>query len=177
MAMVNLFFAIKPPTAKASAIAQFAAVIRSAHGLCGQSMGAERLHVTLAPCHAGRQGLDDAIERAMAVGAALRHHAFPVTFEWTESFYSRPGRCPLVLRGEQGLGDLCAFRADLRDRMRRAGLGVDPGFTPHVTLIWADRLVGQHPVAPICWQAAELLLVQSHVGHSRHTHVAQWRLE
>jgi 2'-5' RNA ligase len=176
-ASINLFFALLPPPALRPALVQLGAVLRSAHGLRGASIGADRLHLTLASCLDERRPLDDCIAAAKAVGDQISHAAIPLLFEWTDSFYTRPGACPLVLRGAQGLDQVCAFRRLLRAQMQKSGLAMDASFTPHITLLWADRVVGAHPIAPIHWQADELVLVKSLVGQSRHVHVARWPLQ
>jgi 2'-5' RNA ligase len=173
---INLFFALLPPPSLRPSMARLGAQLRSAHGLGGNSVGPERLHVTMANCLDGGLSVEEAIVRARMVGNELSYPAFPITFEWTESFYHRPGRCPLVLRGDHGLTDLCAFRRVLHARMLRAGFAVPSSFTPHVTLLWADRPVGAHPIAPVRWTVEELVLVLSPVGQSRHIHLARWCL-
>jgi 2'-5' RNA ligase len=60
--------------------------------------------------------------------------------------------------------------------MLRAGFGVEQSFTPHVTLLWADRRVADYPVAPIGWSVREFVLTASLQGLSRHIDVARWQL-
>ncbi len=61
--------------------------------------------------------------------------------------------------------------------MRRAGLVVEQDFTPHITLLWADRRIEEYPIAPIGWTVREFVLTISLEGQSRHIHVARWPLD
>ena len=173
---VKLFFALKPPASVARQMADLAATIGGARGMTGHWMRADLLHVTLALCHEGRDGLQEAAARAMTVGEGLRQGPPAITFDRTQSYLNSGGQHPFVLCGRHGLDDIIAFRAVIRARMRRAGFEVASSFNPHVTLMWSDRIIAPHPVFPIRWTAEELLLVESHVGQARHRHVARWPL-
>lgn len=174
---VKLFFALKPPAAVAQRMADLGATIGRARGMSGHWMRAELLHVTLAPCHDGRDGLQDATARAMAAAEGLRHQPLRIAFDRTCSYPHGAGQHPFVLCGQHDLDDVTAFRAVLRARLRRAGFAPGHSFSPHVTLLWSERIIAPHPVSPIRWTAEELLLIESHVGQGRHRHVARWPLQ
>ena len=59
--------------------------------------------------------------------------------------------------------------------MLNAGFEVH-SFTPHVTLLWADRRVDEYPIAPISWTVREFVLTASLQGYARHIDVASWPL-
>ena len=61
--------------------------------------------------------------------------------------------------------------------MVRGGFAVPHSYTPHVTLLWADRSVEEYPIAPIAWDVREFSLVLSVQGWSRHIDVARWSLD
>ena len=61
--------------------------------------------------------------------------------------------------------------------MMRAGFTVERSFTPHLTLLWADRCVEAYPIAPITWTVRDFVLVLSLPGQSRHIHVGHWQLQ
>jgi 2'-5' RNA ligase len=46
-------------------------------------------------------------------------------------------------------------------------------FTPHVTLLYAERNVEECPIEPICWTVNEFVLIHSMHGHVR---LARWPL-
>ena len=58
--------------------------------------------------------------------------------------------------------------------MQRAGFAVSSGFTPHMTLMWADRRVEDYPIAPITWQVRDFELVLSADGD--HIQLGRWPL-
>jgi 2'-5' RNA ligase len=80
------------------------------------------------------------------------------------------------LRGEDGLKPLIGFQQQLREQMARAGFAVRRNYTPHITLLWADRCIDEYPIAPIGWTVRDFVLVMSHVGASQHIHLGRWRL-
>lgn len=168
---VKLFFAMLPPTDLRAQIAGLRNTIQRARRLRGHVIAAERLHNTLLQIPASRR----VVERAKDAAARLRAPAFPVRFEWTQSF-THHGQKPFVLSGGDGLAPLRAFQGLLRDTMRDAGLPTSPGFTPHITLLWADALVEDAPIAPLAWTVRDFALIASPQGHSRHIRLAQWRL-
>jgi 2'-5' RNA ligase len=174
---VRVFFSMLPPMDMTPTIETLCAVKRRAHGLRGRAIATELLHNTLAPVHHPRLSLDEMIARAKQVGDGLAHPAFPVRFDRTDSFHIRNQGHPLVLLGGDGLEPLRSFRRTLCARMAQAGLPVSRDFTPHITMVWADRCVGEYPIAPIHWIVREFVLTVSLQGQSRHIHVARWPLK
>jgi RNA 2',3'-cyclic 3'-phosphodiesterase len=60
--------------------------------------------------------------------------------------------------------------------MTRAGFPVAWNYTPHITLLWADRCVNEYLIAPIGWMVHDFVLLLSLAGASRHIPVADWQL-
>ena len=173
---VRLFFAVLPPETSARTIALLGGALQQAHQLPGRMISEERLHATLAAVNDPLHPFADVVARAKRVGTSIRHPAFPVCFDWSESFQHASQQHPLVLRGNDGLRPLIGFQRELRDQMRRAGFVVEGSFTPHITLLWTRRCVEAHPIAPIHWTVRDFALIQSDVGQSRHIHLARWQL-
>jgi 2'-5' RNA ligase len=172
---VKLFFAIRPEGEAGVTIEKLGTRLKIAHRLRGRPISRERLHNTLAVVHdAGT--LSENIARAKAIGDRLWHRRFSVRFDRTGSFRGGDHGHPFVLRGEEGLEPLSEFRDTLCARMQRAGFDVVRAFTPHVTLLWADRCVEEYPIAPIAWTVREFVLTASLQGRSRHIDVARWPL-
>jgi 2'-5' RNA ligase len=177
----RLFLALFPPPETALQIAELASQIRSAHALRGRPLEAARFHITLN--HLGDYvGLPPDVVRqaraAVAEAAALTQ-PFAVAFNRAESFASMPRNRPLVLRGDdEGLSALMAFHKVLGTALKKANLGqwAKPGYTPHVTLLYDDSLLGATSVPPVAWTAGEIVLVQSLLGETRHVHLARWPL-
>jgi 2'-5' RNA ligase len=174
---VRLFFAVLPPPDERRAIARLGAGLQRAHHLRGRPIGSDRLHLTLAGVQSTSGSLDAVIAHARSIGAQFRHLSFPVQLEWSESFRLRHHSHLLVLRGATGIEALMEFRQKLRTAMLQAGFAVPSGFTPHVTLLWADRAVDAHPITPIQWPVRDFALVLSIAGEARHTHVGRWPLQ
>jgi 2'-5' RNA ligase len=173
---VKLFFAIRPDDAAGAAIENLAWRLKHAHRLEGRPMDRARLHNTLAAVH-DTGTLTDNIRRAKSIGDRLWQRSFSVRFDWTASFQHKDNRYPFVLRGEDGATPLSDFRAALRTEMLLDGFAVERGFTPHVTLLWADRRVDEdYPVAPIAWTVRDFVLTASLQGQSHHIEVARWCL-
>ena len=175
-APIKLFFAIKPDDAAGAAIETLSDRLRRAHRLRGRPVARERLHNTLALVH-DVGTLRENIARAKAIGDRLWHRSFSVRFDWTGSFRGGDSGHPFVLRGDDGLAPLLAFRDALRAQMLRAGFGVAAGFTLHVTLMWADRCVDDHPTLPIAWVVRDFVLTASVQGYSCNIEVARWPLQ
>ena len=106
----------------------------------------------------------------------MRQQSFPLALEWTQSFAHDGHYQPFVMCGEDGTRCLKHFRKALAEEMRRVGFKVSPGFTPHVTLLWADRRVDEHPMLPVGWTATDFVLIESIRGRSRHTELGRWCL-
>lgn len=176
----RLFLALFPPPAIALEIAELAARIRASHGLRGRPLEAARFHITLN--HLGDYaGVPPGVVRqasAAAAETAAAAQSFAVSFDRAESFASMPRNRPLVLRGGEGLSALMAFHQSLGMALRKANLGqwAKPGYTPHVTLLYDDSLLGATPVPPVTWTAGEFVLVHSLLGETRHVHLARWPL-
>lgn len=174
---IHLFFAVLPPHEASAAIERLGLRLQQAHRLGGHRIGRDRLHLTLAGVFATGCSLSDTVARAKSVAAGIHCRRFPLCLEWSESFRLRRSHHPFVLRGDRGVGPLADLRREIRARMVRAGFRVETSFTPHVTLLWADRCVEANPIAPIHWTVRDFALVLSVVGQSRHIHVERWRLQ
>jgi len=174
---IHLFFALLPPRDTGDVLERLGRHLQQAHRLRGQRIGQDRLHITLAPVFAPHRSLADTVARAKSVAAEIQYRRFPICLEWSESFRLRGSRHPFVLRGEQGVQPVADLRREMRTQMIRAGFTVETSFTPHVTLLWADRAVEANPIAPIPWTVRDFVLVLSVVGQSRHIHIGRWPLQ
>jgi 2'-5' RNA ligase len=170
--MASLFFATKPASDMRFAIATLGQRLIRAHGLQGHVMDPGRLHLTLAAAWADHMSLQEAIWQAQMAAAEVQGTACSACFDVVGSFRN-PDRYPFVLHGE-GMNELASFRARLREAMRRAGFAVASGFTPHMTLMWADRRIEDHPVAPISWPIEDFELILSSGGN--HIRLGRWPL-
>jgi 2'-5' RNA ligase len=113
---------------------------------------------------------------ACEAAADVRAPAFEVLFDRSVSFRGRPGNRPFVLVGDEGLERLRSFRRTLGVAMAGKGFRylANKDFTPHVTLLHAERSVEEHPIEPICWTVNEFVLIRSMHGHVQ---LARWPLQ
>lgn len=176
----RLFFAVYPDAQAAQRIVELAQSVRAGHGLRGNPLRADRVHVTLHHLgdHAGLP--DPLVAAAGAVAASMTMLPFEVGFDRIASFPGRARKRPWVLRSGEGDSNspLFAFQAALGERLRAAGLGryVERRFTPHVTLLYDERSLAPQPVPPIGWTVRELVLVHSLIGRSEHRVLGRWGL-
>ena len=168
----RVFLAIIPDAAATARIYRLARALKHAHGFCGRIIEPERLHVSL--FFLGELS-EQIVQVASEAAAEVRMPPFEVSFDRSASFRGKPGNRPLVLVGDGGLDRLKSFRRTLGAAMARKGLRylAKKDFTPHVTLLYADRNVEEHPIEPIRWTVNEFVLVYSMRGH---VHLARWPL-
>ena len=173
----RLFFAIFPDAGTAARIAQLSVLLRLELGLQGKPLATERLHSTL--YHVGDYaGLpQDVIAKASDVALSVTMPPFTVAFDGAESFRGRPGNQPFVLRGQDGIVGLIMLQQRLASAMEKAGLGRRmPSYTPHITLMYGDRLVVDRRIDTVTWAVHEFVLVHSLLGRSCYREVMRFPL-
>jgi RNA 2',3'-cyclic 3'-phosphodiesterase len=174
-----LFFAIFPTLEIAALVAQLTLRLCSELSLKGRPLTTGRLHVTLD--HLGNfVGLPkNIVDTARTVAAAIAEPPFEIVFDRVASLgHGRVNR-PFVLRGNEGVVALTAFRQTLVAALAEAGLGSGErsSYTPHVTLLFDDRRVSERAVETVAWTAHEFVLVRSLLGRSRYVVLARWPLQ
>lgn len=174
----RLFFAILPSPDTAVQIAERIRFLRVEHDLKGRPITPERLHVSL-------HGLGDhprlpeaLIGQARCAAAAVAMPPFEVVFDRAVSFARKNKKPPVVLRASGDVTPLIAFHRRLGDAMKKAGLGrrVASRFTPHMTLIYDDRVVKERAIEAVRLTVRDFALVHSLVGRSRYIELARWPL-
>lgn len=175
---VNLFFALLPERETVAPISQIGETVCGAHKFRGKPIWPDRLHLTLLPVGDRDLDLAEIVKRARNAAMRVRAAQFEMALDITESFYVRRESHPFVLGSGEGLQKLTALRRSLAQEMAHEGFDdySRTSFTPHMTLMWADRCVDEYPVAPIRWTVRDFVLVMSLVGKSRHEYLARWPL-
>jgi 2'-5' RNA ligase len=94
------------------------------------------------------------------------------------SFRHTRSKRPFVLRAGGDTAALAAFHRALGEAVIRAGLDrrVTWHFTPHMTLLYDQRLVAEHAIEAFGWTVTDFVLVHSLVGQGKHVHLARWPL-
>jgi 2'-5' RNA ligase len=171
-----LFFALLPGAEGALQIARLRERLLLERGLTGRRIATERLHVSLHTVGAWHGLSRAAVRAAKEVGASFSKPPFEVVFERAMSF---AGERAFVLRAEAEVA-FTSFHHALGIEMKKAGIGrsVTSRFTPHMTLLYGDRMVTERSIEPIRWTVRDFVLVQSlrGRGQSRHIHLARWPL-
>jgi 2'-5' RNA ligase len=177
----RLFFAVHPDADTARRVVELAHSVRAAHGLRGNPLRADRVHVTLH--HLGdHAGLPESlVASARDAAAMMTSPPFDVGFDCVASFPGRGRKRPCVLRGGsvESNAPLLAFRRALGERLRAVGLGrwVERRFVPHVTLLYDEHLLAAEAVPPVGWSVREFVLIHSLLGRTEHRVLARWELQ
>jgi RNA 2',3'-cyclic 3'-phosphodiesterase len=173
----RIFFAALPdPGAKAE-------MARRVSRICGDRMTANgfdtaRLHVSLCFLATGADMSPQIEQRARDAASTVRMRPFTAAFNCITRFSKGDGKRPLVLLGDDGVAGLTALQRSLGLAMRNAGLGhrEQPGYTPHVTLLYGTFPIDVQTIEPVRWTVRDFVLVQSHRGEGRHSHLGRWPL-
>jgi 2'-5' RNA ligase len=170
-----LFFALLPGAEDALRIVRLRERLLLERGLTGRRIALERLHVSLHMIGAWHGLSRAAVRTAKDVGVAFSNPPFELVFDRTMSF----GERAFVLRAKAEAAFM-SFHHALGIEMKKAGIGrsVTSRFTPHLTLLYGDRMVAERSIEPIRWTVRDFVLVQSlrGRGRSRHIHLARWPL-
>ena len=173
----RLFIALMLPSDAAGLTAAVGRDSR-ARGLTGADIRTDRLHVTLV--HVGDYEGELPTSEVGRVARALDRlsmEAVDLVFDQAGGFAGASGAHPHVLLGGAGLDGVRTLRQAIWDAVRGAATThAGPPFTPHVTLMYADRLAEARAITPIRWTATELVLIHSEVGRSIHHTLGRWPL-
>ncbi len=165
----NLFFAVRPPPD----ICRRMAELTTSFPTGGRPMRRDRLHVTLLQLVCGNLLPPGLAAAAADVAGSLRAPPFTVMFDRLVA-----GEKSTLLMPSEPLPALCALRERLGLLLRQAGLDVriDGRFSPHVTLLYGNTRKFVTQDEPIIWTVENFVLIDSHVGRTRHEEVGRWRL-
>jgi 2'-5' RNA ligase len=173
----RLFFAVRPDVSAQAEMSSVGSQLCREHGLTGDAVAGDRLHVTLHWLQDHVELPSDLVERALVAGASVDAAPFDVVFDRAECIGSGGGL--VVLTASRGTGSLQRFQRALAGAMADAGKVryVRAGFRPHASLIYGDRQIDRQTVSPIRWTVNELVLIHSVVGRSRHIVLGRWPLQ
>lgn len=163
------FFALRPPPALARQVAQAATWF----GAARDALPPERLHLTMFI-------LDDRVELAptlvdalLGMGEAVRAAPIAVTLDVASG-----SERSIALRPAHRNAGLTALYRQLVGLARKAGVAERESyrFGAHMTLGYRRGSSFTQAIAPIGWEADELMLIDSHVGRTRHEVLGRWAL-
>jgi 2'-5' RNA ligase len=174
----RLFFSVFPDRPAADQMAQAARDLRRRFGLRGRPLVTSRFHSSLYCFEDCSEASPNVVAKAGEAAEIVRATPFLVSFNCAKSFSGREGNHPLVLAGEDGVVGLTMLYSSLCVAMRRVGFRPTrySSFTPHVTLLYDRCCIDEQPIEPICWTVAEIVLVLSLIGKTKHVPVGRWHL-
>ena len=174
----KLFLAVVPPPAVVQSVGRLTQQLRRDHGLRGRALAPSCLHISLHGMGA-HHGIPAAlVDTVDAVVSSVVMPPFEVGFDRVLSFANKRAARPFVLRSSCDIAALNAFHRALGEAMTRTRLGrwATWHFTPHMTLLYDRKIVGEHAVEAVVWTVTEFVLVHSFVGQGKHVHLARWPL-
>lgn len=161
------FFALRPPVTEARRIG----LVRDRLLLEGGTpVSNDRLHLTLAITNDYAAEPRDVADRMLAIGDTLDGDRFGIALDRASG-----GAGSIALRPSQRAAALTTLQHRLDAQLRYWGLrrkGWE--FNPHVTLGYRKGPVFLEPIAPIAWEAQELVLIHSLVGRTQHVELGRW---
>jgi 2'-5' RNA ligase len=128
---------------------------------------AKKLHVSLIGFGEYAGLPSEAIDWIIARVRSFSFPAFNAAFDRLAKFTG-----PFVLTGSAGATD--GFISLQRDLIRHVFGKAQPAnraFTPHVSLLWTKEIAKEQVIAPLRWQAREVVLIRSTAGVG-HAHLA-----
>jgi 2'-5' RNA ligase len=173
----SVFFALQPPPEIARCAHRVAKDLRDAHGLHCPLVRPQCLHVTLLGIGRYAELSPAMIAAFCAAATSVAMAPFRVALNRATSFAGDRER-PLVLLGDGGVTGIEMLRRKLLLALRGAGFRSSKirSFTPHMTLLYDRRDLGEHLVEEIGWTVRDFVLIHSLYGQSRHIPLARWPL-
>lgn len=175
----NLVLAIFPDDYAAQQISELGNLLRKMHGLRGKLRPITHLHVSLPiPRHVmyPPETVIERIDRACKAVAPIMS-PFEIKFDRVMSFRGRTGSRAVVLlnNNHEGDGIISLYRL-LYAEFAKIGFSTSakPKFEPHLTILYDQQELTPEPIAPVCWQVKEIVLVLSEIGATKYHRLGCW---
>jgi 2'-5' RNA ligase len=176
----KLFFAVFPDPRTAVYLEGLARQLRHEYRLNGRAFPARRFHCSLFACELDHR--DDTwlgvIGKLQDAATRVTFPPFRIAFNGVGSSAHRDNRHPLVLVGDDGIYGATRLYSLLCAAIREDGFPCkdDPGFRPHVTMLYDRRKIGERAIEPVSWTVTEFILVLSLTGRSKYVLLQRWPL-
>jgi 2'-5' RNA ligase len=173
----NLFLAVRPSPGEAETIARLAEELNQNYRLDGKPVRPQNLHVTLVEFAKLKEPEKTVLEKVPAAARRVALPAFQIAFDRALSFSGQKGKA-LVLTGSEGVAGLVALQQALIAALHKEWLKISANsrYTPHMTLLYADREIEEISLPPLRWTATELVFIRSLAGKSTHIVLDRWPL-
>jgi 2'-5' RNA ligase len=162
----RLFLGIFPDAIVQDTIAQAARRVQRQHGMHGQPLHPSRCHMTVHHLGDYPELLPERVDAALMALDRTIAPAWEIAFDRIASFRGKH-KHPCVLRCPDTESGAHALWRETWAHFAAAGFTqwLQSGFTPHVTLLYGDRLLpAPMAIEPIRWTVRELVLVHSRLG-------------
>jgi RNA 2',3'-cyclic 3'-phosphodiesterase len=171
----KLFFGLFPSPAEAQRLADSADALRLQHGLTGERLAAQRLHITLLVVADLRDTIAlTTVDAARAAAASVDCAPLHIALDQALSFQHNNA---FVLRCDaRSDAAIARLGQTLALALRRVGLRPVPSRTPHMTLLYDPRSIAAQHIPPFLWTAHEFALVLSHTRQTHHQWIDRWPL-
>ena len=172
----KLYLAVLPNAETAARMASLGGEFLETHRIDGAARPAQLLHFSLIGFDLSNYPLAAAVPLAERAGASVAMPAFSLSCDQITGFGNR-ARPALVLTCGRGKSEIETLRGKLADHILRAGFRSKTGFTPHVTIAYAQEPFAEKiPIEPISWTVDRFVLVHSFHGQGQHEHLKHWLL-
>ncbi len=171
-----VYFALRPDAHAACEARQRAWELKRRHRLRGRPIPPERLHISLVGV--GDRPAGVILRAAERAAARVSSDAFPLQLAQAAGYGGRRGSHALVLAGGEGGEFVEALRRELCSALRAEGVRppADRPFSPHLTLLYAQRRIAGEWIEPVSWRVDNFALIRSHFGQGRHEILGRWSL-
>lgn len=165
----RLFFALRPSPPLARQLANAAVWFHSG----GRAVAADRLHITMFIPDDFAIYPTAVVAGLLAVGAAVAAGPIEIVLDYVSG-----GGRSIALRPQHRNPALTTLYQELAALCRQHGIveRADYSWQPHVTLGYRDGRPFGERVPPVSWTATELVLIHSHLGHTKHDIIGRWPL-
>jgi 2'-5' RNA ligase len=177
-ALDYLFFALLLGAKNAPSIVQLRERLCHEHGLKGQRIATNLLHLSLHGIGEYDGVPRTVVEAAMQAAARVSTRPLDIVFDRAMSFNRNREGQPFVLRAGNDRAVVQFYRL-LGEALKSVGFRrVASRFTPHMTLLYGDHIVKERAIEAVRWTAHDFVLLQSlrGRGHSEYNRLARWRL-
>lgn len=171
----SLLVMLLPPAPEAEQVKNIRSLLVQQYRFKGYVQ--DRPHVTLH--HIGEyDGLPQSVVKTASEAlASVKASPFEISFDRVMSF-GHGKNSPFVMRAGDDLAELSALRRQLGDALTKAGLcrHASTSFTPHMTLLYDEKIVPEQSINAVSWTVTEFVLVNSRQGKGQHIHLARFPL-
>jgi RNA 2',3'-cyclic 3'-phosphodiesterase len=171
-----VFLALQPPPTIAVRAYRLGQDVRDEHELTCPLIDPKRLHLSLLGC--GRKLSSPTIDAIRCTMATVAMNQFRIGLKRMMSFDNKPAY-PFVLAGDDpSISGVITVRQRIIAALRGAGCRgfIPSSFTPHMTLFWGARDLGEQAIDELCWTACDFVLIRSLHGLGKHELLGRWPL-